>query len=66
LEKFNNPYTKTNRFGEEYVTFDDPPGFAHDESEETLGEHLMLPAQYEQYREQLEQRLIPIQVRELD
>jgi len=44
----------------------DPPGFAHDESQETMGEKLMLPEQYEQYREQLEQRLIPIKVRELD
>jgi len=44
----------------------DPPGFAHDESKETMGERLMLPEQYEQYREQLEHRLIPIQVRELD
>ncbi|MFC5603684.1 ring-cleaving dioxygenase [Sporosarcina koreensis] len=43
----------------------DPPGFAHDESPETMGEHLMLPVQYEKYREQLERRLIPIQVREL-
>lgn len=38
----------------------DPPGFAHDESYETMGESLMLPAQYEQYRAQLEERLIPI------
>lgn len=44
----------------------DPPGFAHDESHETMGEQLMLPVQYEQYREQLERRLIPIQVKELD
>ncbi|RFB12130.1 ring-cleaving dioxygenase [Bacillus sp. HNG] len=44
----------------------DPPGFAHDESHETMGEQLMLPAQYEQYREQLEHSLIPIQVKELD
>jgi glyoxalase family protein len=44
----------------------DPPGFAHDESVETMGEQLMLPIQYEQYREQLERSLIPIQVRELD
>ncbi|MFS0820880.1 ring-cleaving dioxygenase [Bacillus sp. 1P02SD] len=44
----------------------DPPGFAHDESHETMGEQLMLPAQYEQYREQLEHRLIPIQVKQLD
>lgn len=44
----------------------DPPGFAHDESYETMGERLMLPDRYEQYREQLERRLMPIQVRELD
>lgn len=44
----------------------DPPGFAHDESQETMGEQLMLPEQYEQYREQLESSLIPIHVRELD
>ncbi|MGN7299406.1 ring-cleaving dioxygenase [Ferdinandcohnia sp. SAFN-114] len=44
----------------------DPPGFAHDESHETMGEQLMLPAQYEQYREQLEHSLIPIKVRKLD
>ncbi|MEH7523071.1 ring-cleaving dioxygenase [Bacillus sp. JJ1503] len=44
----------------------DPPGFAHDESQETMGEQLMLPVQYEQYREQLERSLIPIKVRELD
>lgn len=44
----------------------DPPGFAIDESQQTLGEKLMLPSQYEQYREQLERRLIPIDVRNLD
>jgi len=44
----------------------DPPGFAHDESHETMGQQLMLPAQYEQYREQLERSLIPIKVRNLD
>lgn len=44
----------------------DPPGFAHDESEETMGEKLMLPVQHEHYREKLEKRLIPIEVRELD
>lgn len=44
----------------------DPPGFAHDESHETMGSQLMLPPQYEQYREQLERRLIPIKVKELD
>jgi glyoxalase family protein len=44
----------------------DPPGFAHDESQETMGRQLKLPNQYEKYREQLESRLIPIKVRELD
>jgi glyoxalase family protein len=44
----------------------DPPGFAHDESQETMGEKLMLPAQYEQHREQIKQGLIPFKVRELD
>ncbi|WP_096269541.1 ring-cleaving dioxygenase [Paucisalibacillus globulus] len=44
----------------------DPPGFAHDESYETMGKNLMLPEQYEQYRERLNNSLIPIKVRELD
>ncbi|MFJ8261205.1 ring-cleaving dioxygenase [Rummeliibacillus sp. NPDC094406] len=44
----------------------DPPGFAHDESLDTMGEKLMLPAQYEPFRKQLEQSLIPIKVKELD
>jgi glyoxalase family protein len=44
----------------------DPPGFAHDESEETMGENLMLPEQYEAHREQLERTLTPIEVREVD
>ncbi|WP_306009756.1 ring-cleaving dioxygenase [Bacillus sp. MMSF_3328] len=44
----------------------DPPGFAHDESQATMGEKLMLPEKYEQFREQLEHSLIPISVRELD
>lgn len=44
----------------------DPPGFAHDESYDTMGEKLMLPKQYEQYRGQLERTLIPIEVRELE
>jgi glyoxalase family protein len=44
----------------------DPPGFAHDESVATMGEKLMLPAQYEQHREQIERGLIPFKVRELD
>ncbi|AQQ53171.1 ring-cleaving dioxygenase [Planococcus lenghuensis] len=44
----------------------DPPGFAHDETPETMGENLMLPAQYESRREQLTESLIPIEVRQLD
>ncbi|MED4206782.1 ring-cleaving dioxygenase [Neobacillus mesonae] len=44
----------------------DPPGFAHDESQETMGEKLMLPERYEQYRGQIERGLIPIKVRTLD
>ena len=41
----------------------DPPGFTIDETPEMLGTQLMLPVQYEQYREKLVQSLIPIQVR---
>jgi glyoxalase family protein len=44
----------------------DPPGFAHDESIEMMGKNLMLPAQYEKNREQLESSLIPFEVREID
>ncbi|MEC0667258.1 ring-cleaving dioxygenase [Priestia flexa] len=44
----------------------DPPGFAHDESHETMGEKLMLPKQYETHRAQLERELLPFEVRELD
>ncbi|MHA6252511.1 ring-cleaving dioxygenase [Oceanobacillus sp. CAU 1775] len=44
----------------------DPPGFAHDESHETMGEELKLPAQYESRREQLEETLIPIEIKNLD
>ncbi|MCP3764551.1 ring-cleaving dioxygenase [Domibacillus sp. A3M-37] len=44
----------------------DPPGFAHDESEETMGENLMLPEQYESRRGQIERVLPPFEVRELD
>ncbi|RRN69289.1 ring-cleaving dioxygenase [Peribacillus simplex] len=44
----------------------DPPGFAHDESQETMGENLMLPEQHEQFRGQIEQDLLPFEVRELD
>lgn len=43
----------------------DPPGFAHDESFETMGDKLMLPDQYEQYRAQLEQSLQQVYVREI-
>jgi len=41
----------------------DPPGFAHDESFETMGEKLMLPSQYEPYRAQLERSLPKVEVR---
>lgn len=44
----------------------DPPGFAHDETLETMGTNLKLPAQYEQHRAQLEKVLIPIEVKQLD
>ncbi|MFD1888136.1 ring-cleaving dioxygenase [Paenibacillus wenxiniae] len=44
----------------------DPPGFAHDESYETMGQKLMLPEQYEPHRAKLEQILLPFEVRELD
>lgn len=44
----------------------DPPGFAHDESQETMGEKLMLPIQYEPQREKMERVLLPFEVRELD
>lgn len=44
----------------------DTPGFAHDESYETMGEKLMLPEQYEKHREQMEDRLTPIALREIN
>lgn len=44
----------------------DPPGFAHDESVETMGEKLMLPAWYEQHREKITELLPPIEVRVLE
>ncbi|MDJ0332030.1 ring-cleaving dioxygenase [Planococcus sp. S3-L1] len=44
----------------------DPPGFAHDESLETMGENLMLPPQYEQHREKVKESLIPFKVRSVD
>ncbi|WP_061792200.1 ring-cleaving dioxygenase, partial [Cytobacillus firmus] len=43
----------------------DPPGFAHDESPGKMGEMLMLPEQYENMRNGIERKLIPIEVREL-
>jgi len=43
----------------------DPPGFAHDESQETMGRNLKLPAQYESQRQKIEQVLLPFEVREL-
>lgn len=43
----------------------DPPGFEKDEPFETLGEKLMLPEWYEPYRQQIEQGLVPIEVRVL-
>ncbi|WP_026583115.1 ring-cleaving dioxygenase [Bacillus sp. J33] len=44
----------------------DPPGFAHDESQETMGGRLMLPEQYEPQRDKIENVLLPITVREMD
>jgi glyoxalase family protein len=44
----------------------DPPGFAHDETNATMGEKLMLPHQYEPQREKIERVLLPFAVRELD
>lgn len=44
----------------------DTPGFAHDESYETMGRTLKLPPQYENARNQLMNTLIPIEVKELD
>lgn len=39
----------------------DPPGMLIDESEETLGSQLILPEQYEKYREKLESVLEPLE-----
>jgi len=44
----------------------DPPGFAHDETYETMGRQLKLPEQYEPMRDRLEKTLIPIEVKPLD
>ncbi|MFI2857777.1 ring-cleaving dioxygenase [Paenibacillus sp. JSM ZJ436] len=43
----------------------DPPGFAKDEPEETLGERLMLPEWYEPHRQEIERGLTPVEVRVL-
>lgn len=40
----------------------DPPGFAVDEPEATMGQKLMLPPQYEAMRERIERALPPIRV----
>ncbi|ANU24491.1 ring-cleaving dioxygenase [Planococcus donghaensis] len=44
----------------------DPPGFAIDESLNSLGENLMLPEQYERHRKNIQRLLPPIQVRNVD
>lgn len=44
----------------------DPPGFMIDEEVEALGERLMLPPQYENYRKRLMGNLPPLRVRSLD
>ncbi|MGG3847361.1 ring-cleaving dioxygenase [Aeribacillus composti] len=44
----------------------DPPGFAIDESLDALGKELKLPERYEKYRERLENKLMPVEVRNLD
>lgn len=44
----------------------DPPGFAHDESYETMGSELKLPHQHEIYRDKLNDHLIPLEVKNLD
>jgi glyoxalase family protein len=44
----------------------DPPGFANDETEASMGEKLMLPLQYEPHRAQIERKLLPFEVRIVD
>ena len=44
----------------------DPPGFAIDESPDTLGHMLQLPAQYESRRAQIEANLPPLRVPKVD
>lgn len=45
-----------------YEIATDPPGFAIDETPESLGSELKLPPQYEEIREQITGNLIPIEV----
>lgn len=62
---FNSVYFR--EYGE--ILFEiatDPPGFAIDETPESLGGTLKLPPQYEQYRGQIERGLLPFEVRKLD
>jgi glyoxalase family protein len=44
----------------------DPPGFALDESQETMGEKLKLPEQNEPQREEMKKVLLPFEVREVE
>ena len=44
----------------------DPPGFAHDESYETMGQKLMLPEQYEPFRDKIEKSVLPIEIKKID
>ncbi|MNC40753.1 putative ring-cleaving dioxygenase MhqO [compost metagenome] len=44
----------------------DPPGFATDEPEESLGEELMLPDWYESERSTIESLLPPFEIRSLE
>lgn len=48
-----------------YEIATDTPGFAHDESYETMGQALKLPEQYEENRDKLKELLIPIEVRDI-
>ncbi|MBR7554014.1 ring-cleaving dioxygenase [Allobacillus sp. GCM10007491] len=43
----------------------DSPGFMIDENRDELGSELKLPSQYESYRDQLTETLLPIEVRKL-
>lgn len=44
----------------------DPPGFARDEPQDQLGEKLMLPSWFEQYRTTIQHNLEPFEVRVLE